>query len=98
MNKAVRWTIVVSEDTDLSLRAYLGNHGMKKGDLSRFVEEAVRWRVMDQTVSEMKARNRDRKAQDIEALIDDEVRAVRSKRSMRPLSTKPTKPVKKRTG
>ena len=32
--QAVRWNIKVSKETDLSLRTFLGAHGMKKGDLS----------------------------------------------------------------
>jgi hypothetical protein len=30
---------------------------MKKGDLSKFIEEAVRWRVFHRTVQDIKARN-----------------------------------------
>lgn len=37
MSEAVRWTIKVTKETDLSLRRFLGAQGMKKGDLSRFV-------------------------------------------------------------
>ena len=42
MSETVRWTIKVSPETDLSLRGFLGAQGMKKGDLSKFVEDAVR--------------------------------------------------------
>ena len=38
----VRWSIVVRDEVDKALRTYLGRHGTKKGDLSQFVEEAVR--------------------------------------------------------
>lgn len=38
---SVRRTSVLSEETDCALRAYLGQQGMQKGDLSRFIEEAV---------------------------------------------------------
>ena len=37
----VRWTLEVSKDTDTSLRSFLAQRGMKKGDLSRFIERAV---------------------------------------------------------
>ena len=47
MSEAIRWTIKVSKETDLSLRTFLGAQGMKKGDLSNFVEDAVRWRIFD---------------------------------------------------
>jgi hypothetical protein len=30
---------------------------MRKGDLSKFVEDAVRWRVLERTVAETKAAN-----------------------------------------
>jgi hypothetical protein len=50
MSDSIRWTIKVSSETDQSLRGFLGAQGMKKGDLSGFVEEAVRWRMLDRTV------------------------------------------------
>ena len=77
MSDAVRWTIKVSRETDLSLRSYLGAQGMKKGDLSRFVEEAVRWRVLDRTVQQLKDRNQDLPPEKLEALIDEAVAEVR---------------------
>ena len=77
MSDAVRWTIKVSRETDLSLRSYLGAQGMKKGDLSRFVEEAVRWRVLDRTVQRLKDRNQDLPPEEFEALIDEAVAEVR---------------------
>jgi len=77
MSDAVRWTIKVSRETDLSLRSYLGAQGMKKGDLSRFVEEAVRWRVLDRTVQRLKNRNQDLPPEELEALIAEAVAEVR---------------------
>jgi hypothetical protein len=74
---AVRWTIKVYGETDLALRSYLGAQGMKKGDLSRFVEEAVRWRVLDRTVQGLKDRNQDLPAEELAALIDEAVTEVR---------------------
>jgi len=35
-----RWSVVVPEDTDRAFRTYLARKGTKKGDLSRFVDEA----------------------------------------------------------
>lgn len=46
MEEAVRWNIKVSKDTDLTLRTFLGSRGVKKGDLSKFIEDAVRRRVL----------------------------------------------------
>ena len=43
--EGVRWNIKVSKETDLTLRMFLGSQGMKKGDLSKFIEQAVRAHV-----------------------------------------------------
>jgi len=50
---------------------------MKKGDLSKFVEDAVRWRMLDSTVQGIKERNQDISADLLEAMIDEAVREVR---------------------
>ncbi|MBI5900699.1 MAG: hypothetical protein HZB40_15900 [Rhodocyclales bacterium] len=78
MSEAIRWTIKVSPETDLSLRGFLGAQGMKKGDLSKFVEDAVRWRMLDRTVQIVKDRNQDMPADMLEAMIDEAVREVRA--------------------
>ena len=57
MEEAVRWSIKVSKETDLTLRTFLGAQGAKKGDLSKFIEEAVRWHVFNRTVQEIRERN-----------------------------------------
>jgi hypothetical protein len=59
MEEAVRWNIKVSKETDLTLRTFLGAQGGKKGDLSKFIEEPVRWRVLDRTVQDIRERNAD---------------------------------------
>ena len=50
---------------------------MKKGDLSRFVEEAVRWRMLDATVQGIKQRNADQSDAHLQGLIDAALDAVR---------------------
>ena len=79
--EAVRWNIKVSKETDLTLRTFLGSQGMKKGDLSKFIEEAVRWHVFHRTVQDIKARNADTDPDELQALIDDAVREVRAEAS-----------------
>ncbi len=54
----VRWSIVVGEETDRALRSYMAGKGTKKGDLSRFVDEAVRVRLFELTVKDVKDRNK----------------------------------------
>lgn len=80
MEEAVRWNIKVSKETDLTLRTFLGSQGAKKGDLSKFIEEAVRWRVFHRTVQDIKARNADTAPEELQRIIDDAVREVRDDR------------------
>ena len=47
--KITRLTITWSKDTDLALRTHLGVQGLKKGALSKFIEDAVKWRLFNQT-------------------------------------------------
>ena len=54
---------------------------MKKGDLSKFIEEAVRWRVFHRTIQEIKARNVDTDPEELVRLINEAVRSVREERS-----------------
>lgn len=79
----VRWTVKVSKETDLSLRTYLGSLGMKKGDLSKFIEEAVRWRVFHHTVHDIKARNAKVDPGEVQAMVDEALREVRTERGTR---------------
>ena len=53
----IRWSIVVPEATDRALRTYLARKGGKKGDISRFTDEAVQTRLFDLTVENVKKRN-----------------------------------------
>jgi len=81
--EAVRWNIKVSRDTDLTLRTFLGSRGMKKGDLSRFIEQAVRAHVFHRTVQDLKTRNAGTDPDELEVLIDDAVRDVRAERCVK---------------
>jgi hypothetical protein len=83
MEEAVRWNIKVSKETDLALRSFLGSRGMKKGDLSKFIEQAVRAQVFHRTVQDIKARNAATEPSRLEALIDEAVREVRAERRSR---------------
>jgi hypothetical protein len=78
--EAVRWNLKVSKDTDLTLRAFLGARGAKKGDLSKFIEEAVRWRVLQCTVRDIRARNADADPDQIQRVVDEAVQDVRAHR------------------
>jgi len=80
MKNSIRWSVIVSKETDISLRTFLAQQGMRKGDLSKFVEEAVRWRVLDRAVSQAKAKNADSSPRTLQAAIDEAVNAVRAER------------------
>lgn len=76
-----RWNLSISEETDRAVRTFLARNGGKKGDLSRFVDEAVRRRIIDLTVDQVKQRNVEYDQQDILDLVDREVSAARAGRS-----------------
>ena len=66
------------EKTDRVVRTVLARTGGKKGDLSRFVDDAARRRVLDLTVRQIKDRNNGYDRREILGLIDDEVDAARA--------------------
>jgi hypothetical protein len=78
--EAVRWNIKVSKETDLTLRTFLGSQGMKKGALSKFIEEAVRRRVLQCTIQDIRARNADADPDEIQRIVDEAVSEVRAER------------------
>lgn len=80
MGEPVRWTVRVSKDTDIAVRTFLAQRGMKKGDLAKFIEEAVRWRVFDQTVAETKARNAQVPPREIDAAINEALAIIRAEK------------------
>jgi len=75
--QAVRWNIKVSKDTDLTLRTFLGSQGMKKGDLSKFIEDAVRWRVLQRTIEDIRERNAGADPDEVQRIVDEAVSEVR---------------------
>ena len=78
--QAVRWNIKVSKDTDLTLRTFLGSQGMKKGDLSKFIEDAVRWRVLQRTIEDIRERNAGADPDEVQRVVDEAVSEVRAER------------------
>lgn len=80
----VRWTISVPKETDQSLRTYLAEAGLKKGALSDFVAEAVRWRLFELNVAAARAVNADRSSEEIEDAIEKALAQVRAGRFRKP--------------
>ncbi len=76
-----RWNLVISDDTDRSVRGYLARTGGKKGDLSRFVDRAVRQAIFWETLDSVWQRNKDLTQNEVQALADEAVAQVRASRS-----------------
>lgn len=75
----VRWNIAVSPDTDQSLRMYLaGQGGGRKGDLSRFIEEAVRAHILELTADGAKAANASMNEADLTEIVAEAIEWARS--------------------
>lgn len=83
MEDSVRWSITVSRETDIALREYLSQQGVKRTGLSKFIEEAVRWRVLEATVQRIRERNKDVPEEEIQTAIDEAVATVRIDRRKR---------------
>lgn len=71
------WTVNVSRKTDDTVRNHLAARGVKQGDLSKFIEDAVKWRVLDQTLSEVRGNFADMSSEEIDALVDAAVTSAR---------------------
>ncbi len=75
----IRWNIAVSPDTDQSLRMFLASNGRgRKGDLSRFIEEAVRAHILELTAKQVKAVNASVSEGDLSMMVDEAVQWARS--------------------
>lgn len=82
-SRTVRWNIVVSEETDRQLRLRIAEQGGRKGDLSRFVEEAVTDKLFETTVREIRADNADLSEEEANALIEEALVWARSEEGLR---------------
>jgi hypothetical protein len=77
---SVRWNVAVSADTDQSLRMFLASQGGgRKGDLSRFIEEAVRAHILELTAEQAKAANANIDEADMTAMIDEALQWARKR-------------------
>lgn len=55
---SIRWNIGVSADTDQAVRMFIAAQGGgREGDLSRFIEEAVRAHILELSAEQAKAAN-----------------------------------------
>ena len=69
---STRWNIAVSAETDQALRMFLASQGGgRKGDLSRFVEEAVRAHILELSAEDAKTANAGVSEADLAAMVDE---------------------------
>jgi len=66
-----RWTVSVPKETDTTLRCFLAERGMKKGDISKFIVDAVKWRVFEQTAAEIREKFSDLTEKELQNLADE---------------------------
>jgi hypothetical protein len=76
--ESVRWNIAVSPETDQSVRMFIAAQGGgRKGDLSRFIEEAVRSYILERAVEQAKAATSGMSEIEVTELIDEAVQWAR---------------------
>lgn len=74
MSNTVRWNLAVSQDTDQALRIFLAHQGGgRKGDLSRFVEEAVRMHILELSAVQVKKANKNISEADLTTMVDEAI-------------------------
>ena len=75
-----RWNVAVSADTDQSLRMFLASQGGgKKGDLSRFIEEAVQAHILELTAEQAKSSNNNVSEDYITSMVDEAIQWARKR-------------------
>jgi hypothetical protein len=75
-----RWNLVVSKQTDKDLRQLLASEGRsKKGEISRFVEEAVRKHIFDTALKAVHEHNANVPYEEIEAAVEESIAWARAR-------------------
>jgi len=76
-----RWNLVVSKSLDKSLRQFLADEGRsKKGELSRFVEEAVNKHIFDSALMAAREHNKDVDPDEMDQIIEEALAWARAQR------------------
>jgi len=73
-----KWHLSVPESVDRSVRSYLAARGMKKGDLSAFVADAVSREVLRRTMRSIQSENTDLSEEEAMALANEAVSWARA--------------------
>jgi Ribbon-helix-helix domain len=76
--ETVRWNIAVSPDTDQSVRMFIAAQGGgRKGDLSRFIETAVRSYILEKAVEQAKGASAGMSETETTDLVDEAIQWAR---------------------
>lgn len=70
MGELSRVTVTLSRETEGAMRSFLAERGSRKGDLSRFVEQAVNNELLRATVREIQQQNAHLPVAQVQAMID----------------------------
>ena len=71
---SVRWNIAVSPDIDRSVRMFIAAQGGgRKGDLSKFIEDAVRSHLLERAVEQAKSATAGMSEAEVTDLIEEAV-------------------------
>ena len=70
--QTTRWNVAVSASTDQALRMFLASQGHgKKGDLSRFIEDAVQAHNLELTAEQAKTANANLDEAELASMVDE---------------------------
>lgn len=70
--QTTRWNVAVSASTDKALRMFLASQGRgKKGDLSQFIEDAVRAHILELSAEQAKTANAHIGEAELTTMIDE---------------------------
>lgn len=76
-----RWNLSIPEETDRAVRSFIARKGGKKGDLSKFANDAVRREIIRQTVMDIQEQNSDLSEKEARRIANEAVTWVRANRS-----------------
>jgi hypothetical protein len=76
--RIVKWMVSLPESLDVSVRHRLVQEGLRKGDLSAFVVEAMREQLCRRNLAALRSANRERPSAALQAAVEAAVSAVRA--------------------
>ena len=69
-----KWNVTIPDETDRLVRSHLARNGMKKGDLSALVDEAVRSAIIRKMAAQLREENPEADEAELEKALQSAVR------------------------